>query len=458
MLLRNATLLGAVAIGATAVPATASAQDTTTKICLPTNPAKCVPPGPAVPSRRGDPEPGQPYFEFMVDQPVREAARTARPRYPDSLKVHGVQGQVLAQFVVDTMGQVEPSTFRVLASTHDEFTAAVRGAMPGFAYEPARRRGQKVRQLVQQPFVFAISGAEQSAPALPRPMMTALPQLSNTVSPAPPQGTVKGWVFTQRMTVDSGNGRTPIVFTSRYTGTGGKARSETEIAPPVSPGGPLVTIMDSSARTITLVMSAANISMIGPMPALPARTARTVASDTASQYDLGPGEPILGHPTTRRQIVVTSTVTESLGAIACTRTTKAEITLWRIADSTVSTVQRAMAMSLGGALGGGSDVAQAIERASKRRIDGSVVRAVLRQATGAPAGAPDGAQRVVTMTMDVIEARFGDVDAALFAVPAGSRLMASTDSTMNASRQRQFWRQHDSTETLPNGQKACVRR
>ena len=103
------------------------------------------------------PEGDQPYFEFMVEKPVTEASNTQRPRYPDILKSAGVEGEVLAQFVVDTTGHVEINTFKVLKTSHELFAASVRSALPGMRFIPAEVGQKRVRQLVQQPFVFAIS-------------------------------------------------------------------------------------------------------------------------------------------------------------------------------------------------------------------------------------------------------------------------------------------------------------
>jgi protein TonB len=102
------------------------------------------------------PEGDQPYFEFMVEKPVSEASNTQRPRYPDILKSAGVEGNVNAQFVVDTTGRVEINTFKVLSTSHALFESAVRSALPGMRFIPAEVGGKRVRQLVQQPFVFAI--------------------------------------------------------------------------------------------------------------------------------------------------------------------------------------------------------------------------------------------------------------------------------------------------------------
>jgi protein TonB len=99
---------------------------------------------------------GQTYFEFQVEKPVMQAPNSAVPRYPEILKSAGVEGEVLASFVVDTTGKAEPGSFKVLHATHELFASAVRSALPNMNFLPAEVGGKKVKQLVQQPFVFAI--------------------------------------------------------------------------------------------------------------------------------------------------------------------------------------------------------------------------------------------------------------------------------------------------------------
>lgn len=99
----------------------------------------------------------QPYFDFQVEKPVVPAPGSQGPRYPDILRSAGVEGEVLATFVVDTTGRVERATFKVLKKSHDLFEIAVRNALPGMRFLPAEVGGRKVKQLVQQPFVFSLN-------------------------------------------------------------------------------------------------------------------------------------------------------------------------------------------------------------------------------------------------------------------------------------------------------------
>lgn len=99
----------------------------------------------------------QPYFEFQVEKQVQTAPGSPQPRYPDMLKSANVEGEVLAQFVVDTTGRAEMNTFKVLKSSHELFTQSVRNVLGNMRFYPAEIGGRKVKQMVQQPFTFALT-------------------------------------------------------------------------------------------------------------------------------------------------------------------------------------------------------------------------------------------------------------------------------------------------------------
>ena len=111
----------------------------------------------------GTPQPvnsDQPYFEFQVEKQVAPYPGNTAPRYPDMLRSANVEGEVLAQFVVDTSGKAEMNTFKVIKSTHDLFTNAVRASLPNMKFYPAEVGGKKVKQLVQMPFQFNLTKGE----------------------------------------------------------------------------------------------------------------------------------------------------------------------------------------------------------------------------------------------------------------------------------------------------------
>jgi TonB family protein len=95
---------------------------------------------------------------FTADQVDRKAALdSARPLdipYPPSLFAAHLQGNVVAEFVVNGEGRVEQGTFGIVSSTHPLFAEAVRRALAGAVFMPALKAGKPVRQLVHQPFEF----------------------------------------------------------------------------------------------------------------------------------------------------------------------------------------------------------------------------------------------------------------------------------------------------------------
>jgi len=98
----------------------------------------------------------QAYFEFQVDKPAMPVLGSIQPVYPDSLKAAKIEGEVVAAFIVDTLGVPDPGSLKILKSTHPLFAAAVRDALPVMRFVPAELNGVKVRELVQKPYVFNI--------------------------------------------------------------------------------------------------------------------------------------------------------------------------------------------------------------------------------------------------------------------------------------------------------------
>lgn len=91
-----------------------------------------------------------------VDSMVTRFTDSAAPLYPTKLLELKIEGGAYVQFVVDTTGMVDTTSFRVISSTHPEFAESVREALPGMRFHPAILRSKKVRQLVEQPFMFKI--------------------------------------------------------------------------------------------------------------------------------------------------------------------------------------------------------------------------------------------------------------------------------------------------------------
>jgi periplasmic protein TonB len=98
------------------------------------------------------------FYSFQVEKQVEMASNNPPLHYPDMLRSANVEGEVVASFVVDTNGRADMSTFKVIKSSHELFTQAVKNALPNYKFIPAEIGGHKVKQLVQQPFQFTLTG------------------------------------------------------------------------------------------------------------------------------------------------------------------------------------------------------------------------------------------------------------------------------------------------------------
>jgi TonB family protein len=97
------------------------------------------------------------YYEFEVAKPVAPLPGQRAPRYPDDLRNSGVQGEVIAQFVVDTLGRFVEGSFSTLPGSDPRFAPAVLAAIQTFAFYPGElSNGRKIRQYVHMPFQFSL--------------------------------------------------------------------------------------------------------------------------------------------------------------------------------------------------------------------------------------------------------------------------------------------------------------
>lgn len=96
--------------------------------------------------------------EWSGKELLMRIERSVKPRYPEALRQSGIDGRVVVQFTVDTTGRVEPSSIRILSSTHDLFTRAVRDALVQFRFTPAAVGDRRVPALAEMPFEFQITG------------------------------------------------------------------------------------------------------------------------------------------------------------------------------------------------------------------------------------------------------------------------------------------------------------
>ena len=96
------------------------------------------------------------FNAFEVDVEVVAIAGSYGPRYPEGLRAMGKEGEVIAQFIVNEKGRADQKSFKVLKSTHPQFSDAVLRALPQMRFHPAKIGGKPVSQLVQQQFQFKL--------------------------------------------------------------------------------------------------------------------------------------------------------------------------------------------------------------------------------------------------------------------------------------------------------------
>ena len=97
------------------------------------------------------------YFEYQVEQPALPLPGNPGPRYPSELQAARVEGEVLAQFIVDERGTVDSATFTIVRAESEQFAKAVRASLSSLRFSPALVGGRPVKQLVQMPFKFGLS-------------------------------------------------------------------------------------------------------------------------------------------------------------------------------------------------------------------------------------------------------------------------------------------------------------
>ncbi len=104
---------------------------------------------------------GETFLAESVDErPVRLSGPL--PRYPERLHQDGIEGTVLIEFVIDTMGRVKEESILILRSTNPAFEAPTREVIRQSLYSPGRVRGRAVRVLVSQQLSFNIRGGTET--------------------------------------------------------------------------------------------------------------------------------------------------------------------------------------------------------------------------------------------------------------------------------------------------------
>jgi TonB family protein len=97
---------------------------------------------------------GEPMFASQVEKAAAPRTGNPFPKYPSVLESSRIEGIVLVQFVVDTLGAVDMRTFKVLESSNELFAQSLAATLPKWRFYPAEAGGRRVNQIVQLPLKF----------------------------------------------------------------------------------------------------------------------------------------------------------------------------------------------------------------------------------------------------------------------------------------------------------------
>jgi len=103
----------------------------------------------------GSLDPTAVFLGSMTDEPPVRVSFPP-PEYPRALQEARIEGIVVLEAVIDTLGHPEPASIKVLSSSNRAFEGAARDALRRALYRPGRVQGQRVRVLVYQPIKFQV--------------------------------------------------------------------------------------------------------------------------------------------------------------------------------------------------------------------------------------------------------------------------------------------------------------
>ncbi len=98
---------------------------------------------------------GQVFREELVDERPEFVSGPALV-YPPLLRQAGVQGRVVVQAVLDTLGRAEPASLRITERPSPGFEQSARDFVLHAVFRPARVKGRAVRVLVRIPIDYTL--------------------------------------------------------------------------------------------------------------------------------------------------------------------------------------------------------------------------------------------------------------------------------------------------------------
>jgi TonB family protein len=96
------------------------------------------------------------FREDMVDERPQILSAPALD-YPPLLRHAGLQGRVIVQAVIDTLGRAEPGSLKVIARPNAGFEQSARDYILHAVFRPARLKGRAVRVLMRIPIDYKIN-------------------------------------------------------------------------------------------------------------------------------------------------------------------------------------------------------------------------------------------------------------------------------------------------------------
>lgn len=99
--------------------------------------------------------PAAPIDARLAEEPPVLLAHP-EPRYPGLLRHAGLEGRVVVEVVLDTLGRAEAASLRVATSAHPLFDTEASKVVLGSRYRPARMGGRPVRVRIMVPVTFSL--------------------------------------------------------------------------------------------------------------------------------------------------------------------------------------------------------------------------------------------------------------------------------------------------------------
>jgi TonB family protein len=91
-----------------------------------------------------------------LECPAMDIGNSRWPRYPETARTAGLEGDVWTSYVVTATGRVQENSLQIFFSDDLQFSRAVRASLPFLRFEPSQRDGKPVEVRVLQQFTFRL--------------------------------------------------------------------------------------------------------------------------------------------------------------------------------------------------------------------------------------------------------------------------------------------------------------